>query len=82
MRILLACLTLLAGCDTTPKRVDVPVAVPCITTVPPAPTIYSNAELLAMSEGQYADAIFLDRRTLIRAVAARDAAIRACAVLK
>ncbi|MEY4952508.1 MAG: hypothetical protein RL299_932 [Pseudomonadota bacterium] len=81
MRVALLALLALAGCSTAPKRVEIPVPVPCIKALPAKPIIYTDAELAKMPEGAFVDAIWLDRSSLMRAVSARDALLAACSRL-
>ena len=77
-----ALLMLLAGCDTMPKRVEIPVPVACVDTVPAPATVYTDAELAAMNDGQFTDAIWLDRTTLLRKNGELAGIVRRCSVVR
>lgn len=49
--LLLALIAALAGCDTLPKRVEVPISVPCRVTLPERPAWAIDA--LAADSGLY-----------------------------
>lgn len=82
MRWLLLALPILAGCDHLPKRVEVPVAVTCAAGLPATRfTPYSKAELDRMNDGQWVDAVWLDRDLSARYVASLEGIVLACSTL-
>jgi len=84
VRLALCALVLLAGCDTTPKRVLVPTPVPCLAAadVPKRPPLFSDAELAAMTDYQLPIAINIDRKALTRYADDAGAKLDGCSRLK
>jgi hypothetical protein len=79
-----AALWLVAGCDTTPRKVYVPTPVPCIAAadVPKRPPLFSDAELAAMTDYQLPIAINIDRKALTRYADDAGVKLAGCASLK
>jgi hypothetical protein len=66
MKILISILMLcLIGCATKTKivvqEVKVPVIMPCVITLPDAPKLFSDTELLKLNNMQFIDALYVDR---------------------
>jgi hypothetical protein len=78
----LFCFAACAGCDTMPKRVEVPIAVPCAAGLPVTRfTPFTKAELDGMNDGQWVQAVYLDRDLSARYVASLEGIVLACSSL-
>lgn len=76
----LAGAALMAGCGTpAPLTVRVPVPVPCVTDVPPAPTLADDAALRALDDYRLVLTLARERLVLIGHAAELRAVLEACA---
>jgi hypothetical protein len=81
MRALALPLLLLAGCASAPalpERVEVPVAVPCVASVPARPDLVTDAALRAMTDFQLVLALWRDRLQRAQYEAELQAVLAAC----
>jgi hypothetical protein len=69
----------IAGCETLRQPpVSVPIAVPCIKSVPTRPALVSDAELAVMSDGQLVLALRRLELILLDYTAELEAVISSC----
>ncbi len=71
----------LSGCQSipdAPSEVKIPVPVPCIETMPTAPALISDADLLALPDGPFVIALGIDRKQRAGYIAELEAVLQAC----